>query len=44
MDFGDANWVWWGCGILAVVAAIGFYMMHERANHKITVNIVDEIG
>jgi MFS family permease len=44
MDFGDANWVWWGSGILAVVAAIGFYMMHERANHKITVNIVDEIG
>ncbi len=44
MDFGNANWVWWGCGILAVVAAIGFYLMHERANHKITVSISHDFG
>lgn len=44
MDYINPNWVWWGSGILAVVAAMGFFVMHERSGHKITVTIVDEIG
>jgi MFS family permease len=44
MDHLDPNWVWWGSGILAVIAALGFYLMHERAGHKITVSISHDLG
>jgi len=44
MDYIDPNWVWWGSGILAIFAAMGFYWMHFRAGNKIHVTIVDEIA
>lgn len=42
MDHGLANWVWWGGGILAVVAALGFWWMHRAVGAKMQVNIADE--
>lgn len=44
MDGGYANWVWWGGGILSLITALGFWWMHSVVGHKITVNIVDELG
>lgn len=44
MDNGYANWVWWGGGILAVVAALGFVWMHQVIGHKLDVKIVDDLG
>ena len=42
MDSGNANWVWWGGGILSIIAAGGFWWMHERIGHKIDIQIVDQ--
>lgn len=43
MDNGYPNWVWWGSGILAVMAAVGFYALHQTSGHKVSVNIVDNL-
>lgn len=44
MDNGQANWVWWGGGILAMVAAFGFWWMHARVGKTININIADDIS
>lgn len=44
MDAGYANWVWWGGGILALITALAFWIMHRAVGHKISVNIVDSLG
>ena len=42
MDNLDPNWIWWGSGILAIIAALGFYWMHGKTVDKLVVSIVDE--
>ena len=32
MDNHDPNWVWYGCGILCLIAMIGFIFLHKRTN------------
>jgi MFS family permease len=33
MDNLDPNWVWYGGGILAAIAAVGYLAIHRRAGH-----------
>ena len=35
MDNYNPNWVWYACGIIAAVAALGFTAMHLRAGHRL---------
>ena len=35
MDNYNPNWVWYACGIISAVAALGFTAMHLRAGHRL---------
>ena len=42
MDNYNPNWVWYACGIISAVAALGFAAMHARAGHRLEDAIPDE--
>jgi MFS family permease len=42
MDNYDPRWVWWGVGIIGVVAVLGFWRLHYRAQDRMALAEVPE--
>ena len=36
MDYYDPRWVWWGVGLIGILAVIGFWWLHYRARDRLT--------
>ena len=35
MDYYDPRWVWWGVGLIGILAVIGFWWLHYRARDRL---------
>jgi len=42
MDNYNPNWVWYACGIISVVAALGYIAMHMRSGHRLEEPLAEE--